>query len=201
MWKKTKMMYFWDTGGVKCIPHSRTFISFLCEHWKKHQHYLGFHVSNATFDMAEHSWTARNGTGSDEGEKASETVMWAYVWSSRQILRCKNVGWRRLRSLPSSLMNGVHFNYTNAAPYVVHYWKEREIKTGTRGLWQQRKGLKTTRKMEFKGGGTREKHVNMKCEAAEETVLRQDQIKKKNMNVIELRPSFSVTFAIKKRHS
>lgn len=33
---------------------------------KKRQHYLGFHVTNATFDKAEHSWIARNGTGSDE---------------------------------------------------------------------------------------------------------------------------------------
>lgn len=31
--------------------------------------------------------------------------------------------------------------------------------------------------MEFKGGGTQEKHVNMKSEAAEERVLKQDQIK------------------------
>lgn len=74
-------------------------------------------------------------------------------------------------------MNGVHFNYTNAAPYVAHYRKGREIKTGTQGLWQQRKGFKTTCKMEFKGGGTQEKQVNMKSEAAEETVLKQDQIK------------------------
>lgn len=31
--------------------------------------------------------------------------------------------------------------------------------------------------MEFKGGGTQEKHVNMKSEEAEEMVLQQDQIK------------------------
>lgn len=31
--------------------------------------------------------------------------------------------------------------------------------------------------MEFKGGGTQETPVNMKSEAAEETVLKQDQIK------------------------
>lgn len=66
-------------------------------------------------------------------------------------------------------MNAVHFNYTNAAPHVAHYRKEGEIKTGTRGLWQQRKGLETTRKMEFKGGGTQGKHVKMKSEATEET--------------------------------
>lgn len=55
--------------------------------------------------------------------------------------------------------------------------REREIKTVTRGPWRQRKGLKPTLKMEFKGGGTQGKHVNMKSEATEETVLKQDQIK------------------------
>lgn len=38
----------------------------------------------------------------------------------------------------------------------------------------------------------------MKSEAAEEMALKQDQIKKKHNNVIELKPSFSVYFAIKK---
>ena len=37
----------------------------------------------------------------------------------------KNVGWRRLRRLPSSQMNGVHFNYMNAAPHGAHYKKVR----------------------------------------------------------------------------
>lgn len=154
------------------IHSTFTDIFFLpCKHWKKHQHYLGFHVSNTTFDMAEHSWTARNGTGSDNGEKASETVMCVYVWSSRQILKCKNVGWRRLRSLPSSLMNGVHFNYTNTAPYVAHYRKEGEIKTGTRGLWQQRKDSKLCAKWNLKEG------VHRKTCQHEEWSSRGDDVK------------------------
>lgn len=66
-------------------------------------------------------------------------------------------------------MNGVHFNYTDAAPYVAYCRKEREIKTGTRGLWQQRKGLKLHAKWNSKEGVHRKKHVNMKSEAAEET--------------------------------
>lgn len=52
--------------------------------------------------------------------------------------------------------------------------------------------------MEFKGGVYTGKHVNMKSEAAEEVALKQDQIKKKHINVIELKPLFSVYFAIKK---
>lgn len=79
-------------------------------------------------------------------------------------------------------MNGVHFNYTNTAPYVAYYRKEGGLKTGTRGLWQERKGLKTTRKMEFKGGGTQGKHVNTRSEATEETKS------KKRITVTEIRP-------------
>lgn len=69
-------------------------------------------------------------------------------------------------------MNGVHFNYTNAAPHVAHYRKERErereieIKMETEGLWRQRKGLKATHKIESKGGATQGKHVNMESKAA-----------------------------------
>lgn len=54
-------------------------------------------------------------------------------------------------------MNGVHFNYTNAAPHGAHYRKERgsEIKkkrgTGKTGVAEE--GMKKTGKLEMKGGG------------------------------------------------
>lgn len=119
-------MYFWDTEGVTNSLHIPSVFIFPPVNIKKAPAFSWFPCHNAKFNMAEHSLKARNGTGSDEGEMASETRNCVYVWSSRQILWGKNVGWRRLRSLPSSLMNGVHFNYTNAAPHVAYYTKGRE---------------------------------------------------------------------------
>lgn len=66
-----KMMYgTFETQRVTNSFHiHRLFIfCFPVNTEKKHQHYLGFHVTNATLNMAAHSWTARNGTGSDDGK-------------------------------------------------------------------------------------------------------------------------------------
>lgn len=97
-----------------------------------------FWISNLTWQRT--AWRQGMALGVTR-EMASETRRCVYVWSSRQILWGKNVGWRRLRSLPSSLMNGVHFNYTNAAPHVAYYTEERE-KRGLRTVAAE-EGIKT----------------------------------------------------------
>lgn len=49
-------------------------------------------------------------------------------------------------------MNGVHFNYSNAAPHGAHYRKEKD-KKGTGKIGVAKEGMKKTGKLETKGGG------------------------------------------------
>lgn len=56
-------------------------------------------------------------------------------------------------------MNGVHFNYTNAAPHGAHYRKERGREIKNRdwkiGVAEERDEKKKTAKLEMKGGAGR----------------------------------------------
>lgn len=54
-------------------------------------------------------------------------------------------------------MNGVHFNYMNAALHGAHYRKEREgDKRGTEKIEMAEEGIKKTGKLGVKGGGMQE---------------------------------------------
>lgn len=70
-------------------------------------------------------------------------------------------------------MNGVHFNYTNAAPHGAHYRKERERgrdKKGTGKIGVGRRGDEKDRKIRNEGRGMQE-NEGMKRKPFEESSM------------------------------